>query len=274
MAAAIWKGSISFGLVNIPVLLHSAESHDELDFKMLDSRDLAPIRYQRINERTGKEVEWEKIVKGIEHDEGHYVVLNDEDFNQARIESTQTIDIKEFVDAEEIDPEFYERPYYLVPAKGGEKAYALLLAALMHSKKVGIAQVVIRRKEYLAALTAKEGAIMLNTLRYAHELRKPSALPMPETMGGLVAGQKEIKMAERLIDEMSQRWRPARYHDRYRDALMKIVEAKKRSGGHAPRAHPAPRTARSSGKVIDIMELLSRSVHERHGKGSHRKKTG
>jgi DNA end-binding protein Ku len=181
MARSLWKGAISFGLVNVPVELHSAKKRTaELDMTMLDKRDLAPVGYKRVNKATGKEVAWGNVVKGYEYKDEKYVVLSDEDFRRANPEASRTVDILAFVDLADIEPQYFETPYYLVPEKRGEKAYALLRETLEKAGKAGIASVVIRTKQYLAALVAQDQLMVLNTLRYADELKAPAELEIPK----------------------------------------------------------------------------------------------
>ena len=217
MARALWKGAISFGLVHIPVELISASLDHELDLSMLDRRDFAPIGYKRYNKRTGKEVEWDDIVKGYEYKTDEYVVLSEEDLRQANVKATQTIDIHTFVDAVEVPLTFYTHPYYLLPAKGGEKVYALLRETLRKADKVAIASVVMRTKQHLCALVCVGDAIVLNTLRYADELRPTDDLDLPgSTLKGAGITDKELKMALSLVEGMSEAWEPGQYHDSYR----------------------------------------------------------
>src|SRR5437762_9068586 len=191
-----WKGSIDFGLVNIPVSLYSAETPSRLDFDMLDKRDFSRVRYHRVNERTGKEVPWDQVIKGYEYEKGEYVALTDEDFRRANVESTQSISITDFVDLSEISPIYYDKPYYLEPVKNGRRAYALLRKIMKKTGKPGIARVVIRTRQHLAVLLVQRSLLMLNLLRFAHELRDASALDVPET-GSKRAGvsDREVKMA-------------------------------------------------------------------------------
>lgn len=265
MQRALWKGAISFGLVHIPVELFSAEKPSELDLTMLDRRDFAPIGYKRINKETGKEVTWDDIVKGYEYEPGEYVVLSEEDLKQANVEATQTIDIVTFVDAREVPLSYYERPYYLAPTKGGEKVYALLRETLRRADKIGVAQVVIRTKQHLAALFAMDEVIVLNTLRYAEELREPSDLVLPDVHSKKVGPtDKEIQMALSLVEGMSEPWQPERFHDTYREDVLALV--KKKVKAHQTKtitpAAPEPK-ARPSAQVIDLTALLKRSIAEK-----------
>jgi DNA end-binding protein Ku len=261
---AIWKGSIDFGLVNIPVSLYSAEAPANLDFDMLDKRDFSRIRYQRVNEKTGKEVPWEQIIKGYQYKKGEYVALTDDDFRRANVEATQSITITDFVDAAEISPVYYDKPYYLEPIKNGRRAYALLREVMRKTGKAGIAKVVIRSRQHLAALLVDGPRLILNLLRFPHELRDASGLEIPENGSKSTdVSQQEIKMAERLVESMVGKWTPEKYHDEYRDDLLKLID-KKVESGKTKMVAPAERAERPQrqGKVIDIMHLLQQSVKQ------------
>lgn len=226
MPRAIWKGHVSFGLVNIPVALYPAEKRSELSFHMLDKRNKARIRFKRVNEETGEEVPWNDIVKAYDYGDGKYVEITDEDLKAAAPEKTQTAEILGFVDADQIDYVYYDKPYYLAPAKRGEKGYVLLRETLKRSGKVGIAKVVITSREHLAALVPEgEDAMALVLLRYAEEVRGLDDLEVPA--GGLKAqkvSDKEVQMAEKLVEAMSTDFDPAQYRDEYRDKLMEYIE--------------------------------------------------
>jgi len=259
---AIWKGSIDFGLVNIPVRLYSAESPGQVNFDMLDKRDFARIRYRRVNEKTDREVPWEEIIKGYEYDKDEYVALSDDDFAQANVEATQTIAITDFVDATDVSPIYYDKPYFLEPLKNGLRPYALLREVLKKTGKVGIAKVVIRTRQHLAMLFADGPSLILNLLRFPAELRDAASLEVPKggTKSAAVTSQ-EIKMAERLVETMISEWQPEKYHDEYRDDLMKIID-KKIKAGKTKVIETTKTTAKrpERGKVIDIMHLLRQSV--------------
>ena len=278
LARPIWKGSIDFGLVNIPVSLYSAEASGRLDFDLLDKRDFSRVRYRRVNEKTGKEVPWEQTIKGYQHEKGEYVALTDEDFVRANAESTQSITITDFVAAAEISSIYYDKPYYLEPIKNGRRAYALLREVLKKTGKVGIAKVVIRTREHLAAVMVEGPLLILNLLRFAHELRDASALDVPETRSKRAAvSERELTMAERLLESMIGEWNPAKYRDEYHDDLLKLIDKKVQSGqtkALAP-AEAAPRPKRQ-GKVIDIMHLLQQSVKQAQKKEepARRRKAG
>jgi DNA end-binding protein Ku len=261
MARAIWKGSISFGLVNIPVGLYSVEKSKELHFNLLDRRNLAPIHYQRVNSETGKEVRWEDTVRGFEFEPHRYVVLSDEDLKRANPESTQTVEITDFVDLAEIDPVYFERPYFLAPERKGAKSYALLRETLRRTGKAGIAKVVIRTRQYLAAVVPMDDVIVLDLMRFQDELRDPAELELPSGKQGV--SEAELRMAERLVEAMVSSWDPERYRDDYRTDLKALIDRRVTAGelkGGA--AAPAPPRQPARGKVVDLMSLLKRSVEE------------
>jgi DNA end-binding protein Ku len=257
MPRAIWKGSISFGLVNIPIALYSATRREELKFRLLRKSDLSPVNYKRVAEKDGKEVAWDQIVKGYEYEKGKYVVLKDEDFERVDLEATQTVDIQDFVDQEEIDPMFFYKPYYLEPQKGGDKAYALLRDALKDSGKVGIAKVVIKTRQYLAGVKPEDGALVLELMHFADELADPGKLHVPKKTE---LGKRERNMAKSLIDSMSSKWNPEKYKDDYREALMEVIEEKVEAGGKE--IEEKPRKAPKPTKVIDLVSVLQKSLEQ------------
>ena len=270
MPRGLWKGAISFGLVNVPVELHSAKKRSsELDMTMLDKRDLAPVGYKRVNKSSGKEVAWGDVVKGYEYRDDKYVVLSDEDFRRANPEAAKTVDIQAFVELADIAPQYFETPYYLVPGKRGEKAYALLRETLRKSGKAGIATVVIRTKQYLAALIAQEDLLVLNTLRYHDELKKASEFDVP----GAKVTAKELDMAMRLVDDMGDAWQPEKYKDTYRDDLLKRIEEKVKAGQTEEITEPQKEAKERTADVIDLMSLLKKSV-EQKGKPKPAKRAG
>jgi DNA end-binding protein Ku len=268
MARAIWKGSISFGLVNIPIVLYPATKREELKFRLLRKTDLSPVNYKRVAEKDGKEVPWDQIVKGYEYEKGKYVVLQDEDFQRVDIEATQTVDIQDFVELDEIDPIFFYKPYYLEPQKGGDKAYALLRDALKDSKKVGVAKVVIKTREYLAGVKPEDGALVLELMHFADELADTSKLHIPKKVE---VGKREMTMAKSLIDSMSSKWNPEKYKDDYREALMEVIEEKVEAGGKE--IEEKPRKAPKPTKVIDLVSVLQKSLEETGGKRKTRGKS-
>jgi len=257
MARPIWKGSISFGLVNIPIALYPATRREELKFRLLRKSDLSPVNYRRVAEKDGKEVPWEQIVKGYEYEKGRYVVLREEDFQRVDVEATQTVDIQDFVDQEEIDSMFFYKPYYLEPQKGGDKAYALLRDALKGTNKVGIAKVVIKTRQYLAGVKPENGALVLELMHFADELADPEKLHVPKKME---VGKREMNMARSLIDSMASKWEPEKYKDDYREALMEVIEEKVEAGGKE--IEEKPRKAPKPTKVIDLVSVLQKSLEQ------------
>ena len=257
MARAIWKGSISFGLVNIPIALFPATRREELKFRLLRKTDLSPVNYKRVAEKDGKEVSWDQIVKGYEYEKGKYVVLKDEDFERVDLEATQTVDIQDFVDLDDIDPMFFYKPYYLEPQKGGDKAYALLRDSLEESKKVGIAKVVIKTRQYLAGVKPEDSALVLELMHFADELADASKLHIPKKVE---VGKREMNMATALIDSMSSKWNPQKYKDDYREALMEVIEEKVEAGGKE--IEEKPRKAPKPAKIIDLVSVLQKSLEQ------------
>jgi DNA end-binding protein Ku len=265
---AIWKGAVSFGLVYIPVELHSASRSGTIDLDLLDRRDFEPVGYQRVNKATGKVVEWRDIVKGYQYKKGEYVALSDEDFRQANVKASQTIEIESFTEASAISPEFYETPYYLTPVKGGEKVYSLLRETLKQSGKVAVGSLVMRSRQHICVITAEHNALVLVTLRFADEIRPADELDLPGTSKGKVSS-REIEMAARLVEEMTAPWKPDRYHDTYREDLMKRINEKvrnKQTHVLTPR-EKAPKEQRQSAQVIDLMSVLKKSLESRGGTG-------
>jgi DNA end-binding protein Ku len=252
---AIWKGSISFGLVNIPIALYPATRKEELKFRLLREKDLSPVNYKRVAEKDGKEVPWGEIVKGYEYEKGKFVVLNDKDFQRVDLEATQTVDIQDFVDLDEIDPMYFYKPYYLEPQKGGDKAYVLLREALADGKKVGIAKVVIKTRQYLAGVKALKHALVLELMHFADELLDAEKLNVPKKVE---VGKREKEMAEALVKSMSSKWDPEKYKDDYRDALMEVIEEKVESGGKE--IEEKPKEKKPSTKVIDLVAVLQESL--------------
>ena len=224
---------------------------------MLRKSDLSPVSYKRVAEKDGKEVPWDQIVKGYEYEKGKYVVLKDEDFERVDLEATQTVDIQDFVDQEEIDPIFFYKPYYLEPQKGGDKAYALLRDALKDSNKVGIAKVVIKTRQYLAGVKPEDGVLVLELMHFADELADPGKLHVPKKTE---VGKREMNMAKSLIDSMSSKWNPEKYRDDYREALMEVIEEKVETGGKE--IEEKPKKARKPTKVIDLVSVLQKSLEQ------------
>jgi len=261
---AIWKGSIDFGLVNIPVRLYSAESSGGINFDLLDKRDFSRVRYRRVNEKTGREVPWDETIKAYQYEKDEYVALSDDDFAQANVQATQSIAITDFVDAADVSPVYYDRPYYLEPLKNGRRAYALLREVLDKTSKAGIAKVVIRMRQHLAMVFADGPKLVLNLLRFPHELRDASGLDFPKVgVRSAAVSPQEVAMAERLVETMQSKWNPEQYRDEYRDDLMKIIDRKIRSGKTKVSETPKPTSRpRERGKVIDIMHLLKQSLKQ------------
>jgi len=263
---AIWKGSINFGLVSIPVALYPATRREELKFRLLRASDLSPVDYKRVAEADGKEVPWDQIVKGYEYEKGRYVVIKDEDFKRVDLEATQTVDIMNFVQLDEINPVLFHKPYYMEAEKGGDKAYVLLRDALADSGKIGIAKVVIKTRQHLAAIKPQKRGLMLELMHFPEELvditeyRAPAEKP---------ASKAEMNMAKQLIASMSAKWQPEQYHDDFHKALEKIVEEKVAHGGKMPAA--SHKKAKPS-NVIDLVSVLQQSIKETQGK-SHPAKT-
>lgn len=250
-----------FGLVQIPVSLYPAEQSEELSFTMLDRRDLQPVGYKRYNKGTGEEVPFDQIVKGYEMDDGRFVTLEKEDFKKANVEATQTVEIVGFVNAKEIAPYFFESPYFLAPGKHGEKGYALLREVLERTNKIAIANVVIRTRQHIAAVYPFDKYLILDTLRWATELRDPRELKVPDSLKDANVKPNELTMAERLIDDMAIKWDPAQYHDTYRDDLLEMIHEKAQG---KVREVPKVKHAKEA-DVIDFASLLEKSLKARRG---------
>lgn len=262
-ARVVWKGAITFGLVHIPVTLRAASRRNDLDFDWLDSRDMAPVGYQRINKRTGERIDGEHIVKGYRYEGDEYVLMSDDDFRQANPEATQTVDILGFVDAAEVSPSYFEAPYYLEAGKRGEKGYALLREVMKRSGRIGVATLVMHSKQHLAAVRAEGPVLVLNTMRFADEMLSAEDLYVPpEDLAAVGVGTRELEMAQQLVDQMTQPWQPQQYRDTYREDLLARIEAKIQAGqthtlaAAGEDAASAPRGA----EVIDLMAALRQSV--------------
>lgn len=268
MGRVIWKGAISFGLVHIPVALRTGVHANDLDFDLLDRRDMARIGYSRINKTTGQKVESAEIVKGYQFQPGEYVLMSDEDFRQANVAATQTVEILAFVDTRDILPLWFETPYYLEPDRRGDKGYALLRAVLRATGKAGLATVVMHSRQHLAALLVLDSALVLNTMRFADEVQPLAELKLPgEDLGALGIAAREIDMATRLVDDMSEPWDPARFHDTYREDLLKRIDARIAAGAtHLPAAPVEEAASGGGAQVIDLAALLKKSIEER-GRG-------
>jgi len=250
---AIWKGAISFGLVNIPISLFPATRREEMKFHLLRKSDLSPVNYKRVAAADGKEVPWGEIVKGYEYEKGRFVVLQEEDFARVDIEATQTVDITDFVVLEEVDPMYFYKPYFMEPGKGGEKSYNLLRQALEESGKIGIAKVVIKTRQYLAAVKPEKRGLILELMHFAEELIDPKELNIPTRE----VSKQEVKMAGALVEGMTTEWEPTRYHDDYREKLEHIIEEKIEHPEARPKGAPAPP---KTTKIVDLVSVLQRSI--------------
>ncbi|MGF6782229.1 Ku protein [Paraburkholderia sp. GAS334] len=274
MAHMIWKGAISFGLVHVPVQLYPATQSEKVGFNLLDKRSIDPIGYRQINKRTGKEVTRENIVRGFEYEKEKYVVLSDDEIRSANPESTQTVDILAFVDAPDISFLYLDTPYYLAPDRKGEKVYALLREAMKASGKIGVANVVLHNKQHLAALIPVGSVLALNTLRWAAEVRDFEELKLPPEdakKAGVTA--RELDMAKKLIDDMSSMWDPSEYQDTFRDDIMALVKRKIRAGKTEEIADvETPRESRKSADILDLSDLLRRSLGRGKGEPGARKR--
>lgn len=262
MPRPIWTGAISFGLLNIPIRLMTAERRVDLHFRMLDSRDKSPIRYERINAETGDEVPWKDIVKAFEYDKGNYVVMEKEDFKQAAPESSESVDIQAFIDPTELGPEYFEKPYYLVPSKKAEKGYVLLRETLNQAGLAGLARVVIRTREYLSMVVPRGDALVLILLRFPQELVPADEYDFPQNKpSSYRISSKELDMAKSLVESMVSRWNPKDYQDEFRARLQKVIEARVRSKGKKVHVEEEETTSgESAANVVDFMSLLKKSI--------------
>jgi len=266
--AAIWKGSLTFGLVNIPVELKTAVRADHISFRLLHEADLSPVKYERVCQADGQPVPWNEIVKGYEFEKGRFVVMTDEDFKAAAVEQSKTIDILDFVQQDEIDPRYFETPYYLVPAKGGEKPYALLREAIRQTNSVGIGKIIIRQTQHLVGIKVVGEALVLEIMRFANELVDINEFNFPSAE---VVRPQELQMAEQLVSNLAEQFDPAKYTDDYRANLMRIIKAKMK-GKTAKLEGPQEETPDSG--VLDLMSKLRASLEEgTNKKGAVRAKT-
>jgi DNA end-binding protein Ku len=254
---ALWKGNIGFGLVTIPVSLFPATRREELKFHLLRRSDLSPINYKKVAEVDGKEVAWDQIVKGYEYEKGKFIVLKEEDFARVDVEATQTVDIINFVNLDDVDPLLFYKPYYLEVRRGGDKAYALLRDSLAETRKVAIAKVVIRTRQHLAAVKAQKKGLMLELMHFPEELLDASEFKAPAAKS---IRKPEMQMATKLIESMSSKWEPSRYNDEYHKALEKMITKKIESGG---KPAPAPAKKKRPTNVVDLMSVLKQSLHEK-----------
>lgn len=265
MARAIWKGSIAFGLVNIPVGLSTAEMRPDIQLHMVDSKNHARIRYERVNADSGEEVPWDRMVRGYEHDDGKFILLSDEELEAVQPKLTKTIEISDFVPLREIDPLLFDKPYYLEPEKRGRKAYALLREALRKSGKAGISRVVIRTREYLSAMFVRDDVLVLMLLRFPQEIKASSKLDLPSSSAKeFQPAKREMELAEKLINEMSGKWKPDDYHDEYREALMDYIDKKISAGKSVDDVKEGEEEEQEDdGKVLNLADYLERSVKSR-----------
>jgi DNA end-binding protein Ku len=287
VARGIWSGAISFGLINIPVSIMSPKQEERISFRMLDKTDNSPIGYKQYNKATGKDVDRKNIVKGYEYERNQYVIITDEDFKAANPKQTQTIDIQDFIDVHDVDPLLFERPYYLVPGKNGEKGYVLLRQVLERTNRVAIAQFVLRNKQHLVALMARGDYLILEVLRFAHEIKELEEADFLDDvdLDKVRISDKELKMAESLVEGMTGDWDPTKYRDTYQEDLMKRIEAKVKKGDieTAPEVEDRPKSTNTN--IVNLMPLLEKSLQvaakskggKRNGHAAHaaarRKKT-
>jgi DNA end-binding protein Ku len=265
MARSMWKGAIAFGLVNIPVELYSAVRDHRPKFRLLHAKDESPVKYERICQRDGKAVAWEDLVKGYEYSKGHFVVLTKDDFKTAALEKTKTVDIMDFVDPKEIDERYFETPYYLQPGKGADRSYALLRDAIRDSGRVGIAKIILRDAQHLAAVEAIGDALVLTMMRFSDELADLSDYKFPRKADVRPA---ELKMARQLIDNLAAEWNPEKYTDEYTANLMRVIQAKLK--GRSPKLIDERATPKQA-EVVDLMARLRASLEGKKGAGSSKK---
>jgi DNA end-binding protein Ku len=263
MARGIWTGALSFGLVNIPVEVHTAVRDTRPHFRLLHAKDRSPINYERVCQKEGSAVGWDDLVKGFEYEKGRYVVLTKEDFATAALEKTRRIDILDFVKSEDIDDRFFDKPYYLTPGKGGDVAYGLLREAIRESGRIGIAKFILREVQHLAAVEVVDQALVLSTLRFADELVDAGTLNLPKRAA---IGKKELDMATSLVESLAAEWNPEKYTDDYRENLMRVIKAKMKGKKADLVAEEQPRDA----KVVDLMERLRQSLDASSGRGRRR----
>jgi DNA end-binding protein Ku len=274
MPRPIWKGHVSFGLVNVPVVLYAAERRAELGLKLIDSRNAARVRYERVNEETGEEVPWDQIVKGFEFEEGQYVLLSQEELENASVEMTKAIEIEQFVDREEIGIRYFDRPYLVAPAGKGEKGYVLLREAIGGAGKAGLARVVIRTRQYLAALVVEGDALVLELLRYADELQSVDDLDLPGSdLRKYNVTKQEVELASKLIEGMAGDWDPSQFKDEYRDALNRMIQKKIKSGQTEAISDVGVDEAKAPPASVNFMEALKRSVAGTPKKGAAKSRT-
>lgn len=259
----LWKGAISFGLVNIPIVLESAEQAKKIGFRMLDKRDNAPVGYKTINKKTGKEIDRKEIIKGYEYEKDQYVLIDKQDFEKANPKATSTIDIEDFVEADKVDPMLLYRPYYVLPQKGGEKAYALLRDVLKKTEKVAIAKIVLHTVQHLVMLMARGDYIILELLRFADEVKEVSEVDfLPEKTKEVKPSNREIEVATELVNGMTSDWNPAKYKNSYREDLMDLIERKIETGTTASvDADYETEKSESAANVLDLTAMLKKSLN-------------
>lgn len=271
MARAIWKGAISFGLVHIPVSLNTAVRTERVDFDWLDKRSMEPVGYKRVNKVTGKEIDKENIVKGVEYEKGRYVVISEEEIRKARPEATQTIDIFSFVDAGEIPLQHFDTPYYLSPDRRGGKVYALLRETLASTGKVALATVVLHTRQHLSLLRPLDDALVMITLRWPEEVRGLETLELDKSVTDTKVDKRELDMAKRLVEDMSGSWQPDQYQDAFRQTIMDLVEEKASKGKISVVEKGGGGTAEKGADIIDLTELLKRSLGGKGGPAGKKK---
>lgn len=269
MARPVWNGTISFGLLNVPVQIFSGERTVDLHFRLLDSRDQKPIRYERVNSDTGEEVAWKDVVKAFEYEKGNYVVIPEQELRAAAPEMTETVEMEAFVDRDAISPMYFEKPYFLVPGRKAEKGYVLLRETLKKTGRIGIGKVVIRTRQYLSALMPQDNALLLNLMRFPQELIQPDQFELPAgKVSDYRISARELEMAGQLIDSMTASWKPADYRDDFRDKLHKFVERRIATASGSKRRdqdEPAP-APKGATNVVDFMALLKKSLASKGGR--------
>src|SRR5512140_2562377 len=265
----LWKGAISFGLVYIPVTLHSATAENRMKFNLLDKRTMNPVGNKQVNKATGEAMTKEEVVKGFEYEKDQFVTLSPDEIKAALPKSTQTIEIESFIDGGQIPTEYYNKPYYVAPASKGQKPYLLLLETMRRTGKIGVARVVISTRQHLAALMPSEHGMVLELLRWADEVRDTAGLPLPDPKETSVT-DRELKMAEQLVNELKDKWKPEAFHDEFREKLEQLVEAKVKSGEgeHIMKPLPGEEEVKPSADIIDLTELLRRSLRKGGGAGA------
>lgn len=274
MAGSIWKGSISFGLLNIPVTVQKAQEGSDLHFSMIDGKDHSPIKYKKVNAKTGEEVPWDRIVKGYEYEKGEYVIVSKEDIKAANPKASSMLEIEDFVDFSEIDLMFFEKPYYLVPQKNGNKGYFLLVEALKKTNKVAVGKIVIRTKQHLCVIMSKDGFLVMEMLRFAHEVLQTNEADYLKDIEKPNFSAKEIKMAQELIEGMSAEWNPEQYKDTYESDVMKIINKKLEEGeAYTIEEEGTEKSSKTTtGNLVDLMPLLKKSLEEKKKSSKKAKK--